>query len=50
MAQKTFLLTALAGLIGLCLGEVIDLEGALGVVLAIATAGACIARAIEEKK
>ncbi len=42
--------TIVAGLIGIYLGAAIDLEGYLGIILAIAVMGFFIIRAIEDKK
>lgn len=38
-----------AGILGIYLGSAVNLEGSLGIIAAIATAGAYIVRAIEEK-
>ncbi len=44
------ILTIIAGLIGIYFGAAINLEGYLGVILAIAVMGFFIIRAIEDKK
>jgi len=44
------ILTIIAGLIGIYLGAAINLEGYLGIILAIAVMGFFIVRAIEDKK
>ncbi len=44
------ILTIVAGLIGICLGAAINLEGYLGIIFAIAVMGFFIIRAIEDKK
>jgi len=44
------ILTIVAGLIGIYLGAAINLEGYLGIILAIAVMGFFIIRAIEDKK
>ena len=46
----TLLSTISAGIIGIYLGSMLNLEGYLGIVAAIAVAGASIVKAIEEKK
>ena len=46
----TFSFTLLLGIIGIYLGAAINLEGILGVVLAIATTGAFIVSAIGDLK
>lgn len=44
------IVTIVAGLIGIYLGAAINLEGYLGIILAIAVMGFFVIRAIEDKK
>ena len=45
-----FVLTIIMGLFGLYIGAFLNLEGYLGVILSIATMGACIISSIEKKR
>lgn len=49
-AILALILTIVAGLVGIYLGAAINLEGYLGIILAIAVMGFFIIRTIEDKK
>ncbi len=47
-ASTAFILTILAGVLGIYIGAALNLEGYLGIILAIATMGSCIISTIEK--
>ena len=50
MAALAFILTVILGLVGIYVGAALNLEGYLGIILAVAVMGFFIIRAIEENK
>jgi hypothetical protein len=49
-AISAFAMTVIMGLFGIYLGAAINLEGYLGIILAVATMGAFIVSSLEEKR
>lgn len=49
-AFAAFILTILAGFIGIYIGSAINVAGYVGIIFAIATMGSCIVSSIEKTK